>query len=158
MQRSGVMRRLGVVAVLVFVAAASGCATLVRAAFKEPYVALRDVRVTGLGIEGGSLNVTLAVYNPNDFALETVKLTYQVLVDSTVLGGGETPRRYAMPQGDTTLVQMPVDFTYRGVGRAVQALFLRGTIPYRVRGELGVQTPLGTFTRPYDRTGSFSPR
>ncbi len=140
------------------VVAVAGCASVARAVFKEPYVELRDVKVKGLGLEGGALDVTLAVYNPNDFALQTVKLTYQVLVDSTLVGAGETPQQYALTKGDTTLVTMPLDFSYKGIGRAAQQLFLRGTVNYRVRGELGVQTPIGTFTRPYDRTATFSPR
>ncbi len=148
--------RRGMVAIAM--AGLAGCASLAKAVFKEPAVVLKDVRVTGLGLEGGAMDVTLGVYNPNDFALQTVKFTYQVLVDSTVVGGGETPQRVTMTKGDTTLVTMPVTFTYAGIGRAAQQLLMRGMVNYRVRGELGVQTPVGTFTRPYDRTGQFAPR
>jgi LEA14-like dessication related protein len=153
------MRRwLPVAAGMAIVAGGIGCASIGRAVFKEPYVELRDVQVRGLGLDGGALDVVLAVYNPNDYALQTVKVTYNVFVDSTMLGTGETPNRYELTKGDTTLVRMPVDFKYAGVNRAVQQLFSRGAIKYRVSGELGVQTPIGTFTRPYDRVGQFSPR
>ena len=61
-----------------------------------------------------------------------------------------------MPENDSSLVRLPVRFTYVGLGAAGRSLLMAGTVNYRVRGDFTVATPLGNFTRPYDRTGRYS--
>lgn len=134
----------------------AGCAALGRATFAEPMVELRDVQVVGLGIDGGNLDVVLSVYNPNRFSLDATRLTYRVDIDSTQLGNGALDSRFVVASGDTSLVRIPVRFTYRGLGAAGRQLLATGSVNYRVRGDFSVGTPLGSFTRPYDRSGRFN--
>jgi hypothetical protein len=61
-----------------------------------------------------------------------------------------------VPEKDSSVVRLPVSFTYAGIGQAGRALLSKGTINYRVRGDFTVATPIGNFTRPYDRTGRYS--
>jgi LEA14-like dessication related protein len=135
---------------------ASGCASLGRAAFKEPVVTLKEFVVTGLGLTGGSVDVVLSVYNPNNYNLDALSLTYKVDVDSIQLGDGTLDGRFVVPKGDSSTVRLPVRFTYAGLGVAGRSLITAGTINYRVRGDFTVATPVGNFTRPYDRTGRYS--
>jgi LEA14-like dessication related protein len=134
----------------------AGCASLGRASFKEPVVTLKEVTVTGLGLTGGSVDVVLSVYNPNGYKLDAVKMTYAVDVDSVKLGNGALDGRFVVPEKDSSTVRLPVSFTYAGIGQAGRALISKGTVNYRVRGDFTVATPLGNFTRPYDRTGRYS--
>ncbi len=134
----------------------AGCAALGRATFAEPMVELRDVQVVGLGLDGGNLDVILSVYNPNRFSLDASRLTYRVDIDSTQLGNGALDSRFVVPRGDTSLVRIPVRFTYLGLGAAGRQLLSTGSVNYRVRGDFSVGTPLGNFTRPYDRSGRFN--
>ena len=153
------MRRLvgfvtGLLAVLV--AGVVGCAALGLGGFKEPIVDFRNVRINGLGLQGGAADIELGVYNPNSFKLEGVRLTYRLLVDSTPLGNGTLENRFTVQKGETTLVRLPISFTYAGLGAAGRQLLQSGTLNYRVQGDVTVGTPLGNFTRPYDRVGRFS--
>ncbi len=134
----------------------AGCASLGRAAFAEPMVELRDVRIVGLGIDGGNVDVVLSVYNPNRFNLDATRMTYRVDVDSVQLGNGALDSRFVVPSGDTSMVRLPIRFTYRGLGEAGRQILSTGSVNYRVRGDFTVVTPIGNFTRPYDRTGRFS--
>ena len=135
----------------------AGCATLGRAVFEEPVVSFRNLQVNGVGLQGGSLDVVLAVYNPNRFKLEATRMTYRLLVgDSLRLGDGALESRFVVQEGDTAVVRLPVSFTYSGLGAAASQLLRSGTVNYRVVGDFTVATPLGNFTRPYDRTGRFS--
>jgi LEA14-like dessication related protein len=134
----------------------AGCATLGRATFKEPVVHFQDARVTGLGITGGSLEVKLSLYNPNGFRLDGTRLTYRLLVDSVPFGEGAIVDRFTVQENDSTIVTLPLQFTYAGVGEAGRQLMNTGTVNYRVVGDLTVGTPIGSFTRPYDQTGRFS--
>lgn len=139
-----------------FIATAAGCAILGAGSFAEPLVRLKDVQITGLGLQGGSVDVRLSVYNPNKFKLDAVKMTYKVDVDSIPLGDGELGDRFIVQSKDSSEVHLPVRFTYAGLGAAGQSLLKAGTINYRVRGDFTVSTPLGNYTRPYNQVGRYS--
>lgn len=151
------MRRSLAALGLAATAVVSGCATLGMATnFHEPIVNFRDARVTGLGLNGGAVEVVLSVYNPNHFKLEGTRLTYNLMVDSTSLGSGAYDQRFTVQDRDSSIVTLPLTFTYKGVGAASRQLMQTGQVKYRVLGDITVATPLGNFTRPYDRTGRFS--
>jgi hypothetical protein len=78
------------------------------------------------------------------------------MVDSAMVGTGAIDGGFQVASKDTTLVRLPVDFTYRGLGAAGTQLLRTGSVLYRVRGDVTVGTPVGNFTRPDDRTGRFS--
>ncbi len=134
----------------------AGCATIGRQAFTTPVVTFKDVRVNGIGLQGGSLDVVLNVYNPNHYGLSAQRLDYQVLVDSVPLGTGEITRSFGVGGSDSTEVRLPVAFSYSGLGSAGRALLARGVVNYRVIGNLTVGTPIGNFTRPFDRSGQYN--
>lgn len=150
------MRKAKVIVAALAGVAAAGCATLGRATFKEPIVHFQDARITGIGTTGGSLEVKLSLYNPNKFKLDGTRLTYTVLVGADTLGVGALADQFSVQKNDSTIVTLPVQFTYTGVGAAGRQLMNTGTVNYRVTGDVTVGTPLGSFTRPYDQTGRFS--
>ena len=149
-------RRWFNIVTLTFVTLTASCASLGRASFQEPVVSLKEFTVTGLGLTGGSVDVVLSVYNPNHFQLDAAKMSYRVDVDSIQLGSGELADRFVVRSGDSSLVRLPVQFTYAGLGAAGRSMITAGSINYRVRGDFTVGTPIGSFTRPYDRTGRYS--
>lgn len=137
-------------------AVAGACASLGRAVFEEPVVTFKEVKINGLGLSGGDLDVVLSVYNPNGFDLKATRLTYQLLVDSTALGTGAIDELFTVQENDSTTVRLPISFQYAGLGAAGRQLLSSGAVNYRVRGDVTVDTPLGNFTRPYDRTGRYT--
>ncbi len=136
--------------------ALAGCATLARQAFQNPIVNLRDVNVRGIGVSGGSLDVILSVYNPNNYRLDATRLTYRLFVGDTVsLANGDIQTQTSVQAGDSTLVTVPVSFTYAGLGAAARQIFSTGSINYRVAGDVTVGSAVGNFTVPYSATGRF---
>jgi LEA14-like dessication related protein len=150
------MRTSKVILALAVGVGVAGCATLGRATFKEPIVHFQDARITGIGITGGSVEVKLSLYNPNKFKLDGTRLTYKLMVDSVTFGTGTLADRFTVQEKDSTIVTLPLSFTYAGVGEAGKQLMNTGSVNYRVLGDVTVSTPLGNFTRPYDQTGRFS--
>ena len=148
------MRKLLVVAVLTSTLA--GCASLGRQAFAPPVVKFQEMRLNGLGLTGGSLDVVLNVENPNGFRLDATRMTYKLFIDTIPFGEGTVNQQLTVDEKSQTTVRIPVNFTYNGVGAAGRALIQNGTVPYRVTGDLTVATPVGNFTRPYDMTGRYS--
>jgi LEA14-like dessication related protein len=102
------------------------------------------------------VEVVLSVYNPNGYKLDALRMTYRVDVDTTMVGNGALTERFVVSEKDSSMVRLPVRFTYAGLGAAGRSLLMAGTVSYRVRGDFTVATPLGNFTRPYDRTGRYS--
>jgi LEA14-like dessication related protein len=135
------------------VVAATACASVGRAVFREPVVTYRDAVITGLGISGGSLEVVLSIYNPNSFRLDGTGLTYRLAVDSVPFGNGSLSDRFAVQEGDSTQVRLPLSFTYAGIGQAGRQLIQTGSVNYTISGDITVATPIGNFTRPYSGRG-----
>lgn len=134
----------------------SSCASLARGAFKAPEVNLRQVMITGLGLTGGSLDVVLSIHNPNGYKLEALGMTYVVDVDSLRLGEGSLDEHFVVQAGDSSLVHLPVRFSYVGLNAVGRSLMTAGMVNYRVHGDFSVGTPVGNFTRPYDKKGRYS--
>jgi LEA14-like dessication related protein len=134
-------------------ATAIGCASVGRAVFREPVVTYKDAVITGLGLTGGSLEVVLSIYNPNSFRLDGTGLTYRIAVDSIPFGNGSLSERFAVQEGDSTTVRLPLQFNYSGVGQAGRQLIQTGSVDYTVSGDITVGTPIGSFTRPYSGKG-----
>lgn len=149
------MRRKILVAAMAAVAI-GGCATLGTGGFKQPLVNFSDVKIRGLGLSGGSLDIVLSVYNPNGFNLNASRLTYKLMAEDKDLTSGVLDHAFRVKDRDSTFVTIPVDFTYAALGAAGRQLLERGSVNYRVIGDITVDTQLGNFTVPYDRTGRFS--
>jgi LEA14-like dessication related protein len=150
------MRKAVIVAAALALASGVGCKTIGRQMLKEPVVTLKDVRLVGIGVTGGTLDVFLNIYNPNEFRLDGSRLTYQVFADSVAVGGGTLDQQFTVQNGDSTSIRLPLTFTYAGLGAAARQIQNQGSVNYRVKGEIEVATPIGRFTRPYDQSGRYT--
>src|SRR2546423_3379727 len=150
MMRKLMQRRTKLALAVLAVIAIAGCATLGRAGFQQPVVNFKDLRVRGLGLTGGSIDAYLNVYNPNGYRLDATRLTYTVTVgDNAQLGTGALDSRFTVQNNDSTIVRIPIDFTYSGIGAAARQMMQSGSVPYNVTGDISVATPVGNFTVPY---------
>ncbi|HXT15525.1 MAG TPA: LEA type 2 family protein [Gemmatimonadaceae bacterium] len=152
------MRKIALFVAGSALALVGGCSALGRAAFQNPIVNLHSVAVRGLGLTGGSLDVQLSVYNPNGFRLDATHLNYRVNLagDSVTVANGALDTRATVQSKDSTIVTIPVNFTYAGIGAAGRALLNTGAVNYHVLGDVTVGSGLGNFTVPYSTTGRFT--
>jgi LEA14-like dessication related protein len=135
------------------------CRAAVDRVFTPPAVALRNVEVAGLGVTGASLTVTLSLANPNPYPLAASGASYRLFAgDSTEVGRGSVSTPIRVGGRDSTLVRLPVDVTWSGLGRAGRGALRGGTVDYRVLGEVIASTPLGDRTVPIDARGRFAAR
>jgi LEA14-like dessication related protein len=134
----------------------ASCAGLGKGSFKEPVVTFKDVKLGGVGLTGGTVNIVLNVYNPNGYRLDASRMTYQLFVDSLPLGSGAVDSHFSVPSRDSTEVDLPLHLNWSGMGAAGQQLLNNGSVPYRVTGDLTVGSGVGDFTIRYDRAGSFN--
>jgi LEA14-like dessication related protein len=155
--RSSVVRPL-LAAILLVVLTACGSRV-----FRQPEVTLESVQLAGLGLRGGTLLVNVEVMNPNRFALNANQLRYQLAIADTEnprdttwldLASGIYSEQFSVGAGQTASVQVPVEFTYAGLGGAAGSLLRAGTFNYRATGVVDVRTPLSTHEVPFRRGGT----
>lgn len=142
------------------VVAATGCIP----SFHQPDIRLDGVRLGGLGLRGGTLYALLSIANPNGYALETIGLSYDLELNdpgSTADGGwmriaqGTFDDTVRVSGKDSTIVEVPIDFTYQGAGAAMRSIMDRGTFDYRLTGIVNIKDPIRRSV-PYRRTGKIS--
>lgn len=157
MRRTGGLRWITAALLISALAACGG------PVFQQPRVTLDNVRLGGLGLSGGTLLVSLEVVNPNRFALNANQLQYELALgdpeetsDTTWIdfAQGVYDQPFSVPAGDSAVVQVPIEFSYSGIGSAANALLRRGTFSYRARGTVDLRTPLGGYDVPFSKRGT----
>jgi LEA14-like dessication related protein len=132
----------------------AGCATLGRALrFTQPDVSLQEIRITGLGLTGGTLDLALDVFNPNDYRLRSTRLSVGIDLEDVHFGDALLEVPVELPAGQHTLVALPVTFEWAGLGAGARALLTRQGIRYGLTGVVGLDTPLGARDVKLHRTG-----
>lgn len=124
--------------------AASACAT-VRSAlrFQEPQIALQRIEITGLSFTGGTLDLVLDVYNPNDYRLRSTRMNVSLDLEGTHFGDALVDRPLDLSPVNHSQVVVPVRFEWAGVGAGMRGLFERQGIEYTLGGAVLLDTPLG---------------
>jgi LEA14-like dessication related protein len=130
---------LGLVGLLV-----AACASLGHALhFTEPEVRLQEVRITGLGLSGGTLDLALDVFNPNDYRLRSTRLEVGIDLEDTHFGDALMDIPVELPSQQHSLVTVPVRFEWAGLGAGARALITRQAIRYGLTGVVTVDSPIG---------------
>jgi LEA14-like dessication related protein len=118
--------------------------------FKQPEVRVTGVRMEGIGLRGGRIDVLLQVYNPNPYGLDLSHVSYTLHAgDSIDVGRGASEAAIRIGARDSAHVSLPVDVTWAGLQAAGVRELGSGRVRYGVTGDFTVATPLGSFTRPY---------
>jgi len=122
------------------------CATLQQLSFARPTVELQTVQITGLDLQGGSLTLLLDVYNPNQYELRTLRVDASLDLEDTHFGDASLERAAVLAPTAHTNVDVPIAFTWAGVGAGARALLSRGAVNYGLLSRLHVGTPIGERT------------
>lgn len=143
-QRSGGRVRPRQTWCVALAALAAGCATLSRALrFEEPNIRLQEVRVTGLSLSGGTLDLALDVFNPNDYRLRSTRLEVGIDLENVHFGDALFETAVELPAQQHSLITVPVRFEWAGLGAGARALLSRQGIRYGLTGVATLDTPLG---------------
>jgi LEA14-like dessication related protein len=136
------MKWLTAVAVCATLGAA--CASLQQALrFQEPDIRLQEIRITGLSLTGGTFDMALDVFNPNDYRLRTMRLELGIDLEQVHFGDALLENGVELPSQQHSLVTVPVRFEWAGLGAGAQALLSRQAVHYGLTGAATLDTPLG---------------
>jgi LEA14-like dessication related protein len=123
---------------------AAGCATLGHALrFEEPAITLKEIQVTGIGLTGGTLNLALDVFNPNDYRLRSTRLELGIDLEQVHFGDALLETPLELPSQQHSLVTVPVRFEWAGLGAGARALLSRQGVRFGLTGVATLGTPLG---------------
>jgi LEA14-like dessication related protein len=131
--------------------------------FRQPEVTLENVQIGGLGLSGGTLVVDLKIVNPNRFSLSADALDYALALSDPAAAGdtawvdlatGTYDQKISVGARDSARVQIPVGFSYSGLGAAAGSMLRRGTFTYRATGTVHANTPLGARAVPFRKRGT----
>ena len=145
--------RIPLLALAALLLSASSCASIARQAFANPVVEVKDVRVRSIGLVGGTLDVVLAVYNPNEYRLDATRITYNFFVDTTQVVTGAIDELVTLDERGRSEIVVPVTFGYQAMTIAMREYLAKGALDYRVSGEFTIVTTFGNITRPYSGRG-----
>jgi len=138
------MRRFPTFQLSIAVVLVAGCATLRNALnFQEPQIALQEINITGLGLTGGTLDLILDVYNPNDYRLRSTRLEVGLDLEGKHFGDALLDRPLDLSPTNHSRVVVPVRFEWAGVGAGMRALLGRQSIRYTLGGAVLLDTPIG---------------
>lgn len=120
------------------------CATLRNALqFQTPDVVLQEINITGLGLQGGTLDLVFDVYNPNQYRLRSTRLDVSLALAGTDFGEALIDKPLDFSPANHSRVVMPVRFSWAGVGAAARSLLQSQELPYGITGAVLLDTPLG---------------
>ena len=144
--------RFGHVRWMLAITMLAGCAGL-PVGLKDPELHLDRVVVRGVGLTGGTMDLIVSVYNPNQFDLAGTKLQLGFDVEDSHVGDLTYDDDFEVQNGDTTALSLPLQFTWNGLAAAARSAFGTGELPYTLRGQLTLQTPIGGHTVPFTHQG-----
>lgn len=132
----------GSVLALVIVLGTS-CAVLGGLRFEKPTVQLEAIQILGLDLVGGRLALVLDVYNPNSYDLRGLGLEAELTLEDTRFGNAVLDRGFTLTSSEHTQLEVPMTFTWEGVGAGARALLTRGEVNYDLATLIRADTPAG---------------
>lgn len=144
--------RLQPIREMLAVALLTGCAGL-PVSLQDPDLHLDRVVLRAVGLTGGTMDLIVGIYNPNQFDLAGTTLQVGFDVEHSHVGDLTYDDDFQMQKGDTTALTLPLRFSWNGLAGAAQTALGSGELPYTLKGQLTIQTPFGEHKLPFTREG-----
>jgi LEA14-like dessication related protein len=138
---------------LASLAALPGCALFQKiagAAFDKPKLTYESWSADALDLDGVTIALHYQLQNPNGFGLDLRRVAYKLEVEGIQVGAGELPAGVNLGANATTPIAFPVRLRWRDIPAFTQVLLTKREVGYRITGEAGVGSPLGTVGLPFD--------
>lgn len=120
-------------ALLVTIAAASGCAL--------PEVQLKDALLTKLTTKNLEIGLNLEIFNPNDYALPLQMIDWDLDLFRADFTNGETAFSRNIPAQVRAPVQVPIGISFQSLAVGVDSLLTKREIPWGIGGGASFRIP-----------------
>lgn len=143
-------------AALLSALALAGCATVrdfAASAFQRPTLTFQSASVEGLDLEGVTVVLHYMLENPNTVGARLSRLSYALDVEERRALSGSLPGGLEVPSRGAAPLPVAVRVRFADLTGLVEALSSKEEVAYRVSGDAGVDTPIGTLDLPFQHSG-----
>lgn len=125
-------------------------------AVERPLLSFKEAQLPRIDFQGADLNLVFLVTNPNRVGLDLARADYALDVEGHRVVAGAPKRGLKIPAGGTAEVTLPATFRWNDVAPALEAIFAKDEIKYKVSGVLGLDSPGGVVSLPLEHEGTFT--
>ncbi|OFX23458.1 MAG: hypothetical protein A2V77_23240 [Anaeromyxobacter sp. RBG_16_69_14] len=142
--------RLALAAALLALGGCSLVRAIAGAGFERPTLTYESWSADQLDLDGVTIALHYRLENPNDTGLDLRRLGYRLEVEGRQVAEGQLPANVQLRAKGATPIAIPVRLRWRDVPDILELLVTRTEIIYRVTGNAGVGSPIGTIDLPFD--------
>ncbi len=142
------MKKIYLVMVTVLFLALTSCGA-VKEFVKSPTVAVKGANLQNLSATGGTINFSLAVKNPNAFAIKTNGLDYGLMINGIKVVNGALNNKISLPANGVQTMQLPVKFGFANIKELIPNILSSRKLDYKLGGS--IHTPL--LNLPFSKSG-----
>lgn len=138
------------------------CGFLLKEVFRPPKVRVVDVALTSSpAVSRGApweFTLSLAVDNPNGYALNVSRVAYCAIIGRETVAEGERTDDIRIGPSGVTVVKVPVALRPDALSAALRRVLSARSLSYEFNGSVGLRTPVGGAVRiPFSKTGELDP-
>jgi LEA14-like dessication related protein len=126
------------------------------AAFLQPTLKFKSADVTGLSLTGMGLTTKWELGNDNGVALDLASVDYALLVNGVSVVSGKPPTGLQVPAKGVAELAFPADVQFINLASTLTGFLLKDSSTYEVKGNVGLNTPIGVVTLPFTYGNVFS--
>ncbi len=142
--------RLALAAALLVLGGCSLVRAIAGAGFERPTLAYESWSADQLDLDGVTIALHYQLENPNDTSLDLRRVSYRLEVQGRQVAEGQLPASVQLRAKGSTPIAIPARLRWRDVPGILELLVTRTEIAYRVTGNAGVGSPIGTIDLPFD--------
>lgn len=133
--------------------ALGGCALLRSTlGLQRPTLTYESWSADQLDLEGVTIALHYRLENPNEFGLDLSRLGYRLEVEGRQLVQGDLPSGIQVRARGATPLAIPVRVRWRDIPGFVEIFLTKSDVAYRISGNAGVASPVGTIDLPFDHS------
>ena len=122
------------------------------AGFQAPTVTFDSIGVSPLSPKGLTLTPVFRVSNPNAIGFRLTALTYQLDLEGQRALTGDEVEGIDVHSNGSALVPVPLRLRLADLPGLVLAVLGKSALSYTVKGAIGMETPIGALTVPFQRS------
>jgi LEA14-like dessication related protein len=130
----------------------SGCTSFV----KEPEVLVKSLNLVSVDGGGARMELQLGVKNTNSYDIKLRGYSYDLKVMALPLAKGGAREEIAFPSDKESDVKIPIRISYGDLLEILKGRPNPDAVPYQLSAGLDIDSPLGEFTVPVKRSGTYS--
>jgi len=109
---------------------------------QKPIVKVKDVKLTGLSLNGLDLDFKIGIQNPNSVAIKLAGFDYELLIENNIFLKGQQNKEVKIEANGSSQVDIPVSLTFKQLYNSFQALKDADSIKYTLKSGLSFDVPI----------------